>query len=883
MTIVSGPLQFVSIANMLSEDHFSHLNNQSDSRFSDMMRDLRRFKAVKNKAGWERSRMGAIGNHYADKFAARLASKGWTPETSNAGFHFEGWKIDPEKSPELKAKGDLDAQKAYLKQQYGVDAEVKDGQLLIKNQAGKGVTGYLQQQRLMRGMLTDAGYNKVVSAIGARAFAARYAITWHPLKNSLHGKTNEKLTDFNKRLAEAQAETVYEGDPTTVAAEAEQSSNDACQKDPNSKACSDAKSKSDTAETRAKEAGQYSDEAKSAEAAQESGNDEAAKSFRGKIAGSLTKGFAAAIGVLCILQGLDKNYDQVKEAQVVAPLIRIAVEFISVGSQIQSGQEVNLDQLSQLSGMLYDNSTDKNDPYAQTGWSDAEAQRAEDINAGNTNSPQTLKGTVKPDGTLTKINSSSPLHWVENIPGLSQLCSPVGSLATSILGGGIAGTIAGELISRIPAIQNLVGQLFDVITQWMLGRPVTAFPAGGQTGNYLHFGSRLAANAQGATAGGANLSGAQVAQLDNDEQGILARQFASSSISNRLFNPTDSRSLLGRIVSNQNPNLAANATHMATSFTNIWRVFADIPATIFGHRVSAAASVNLEKVYGFPEIGFSDDDMQAVGDPIDNATKAANLLDNSGKNGNPDYVQKAKKCFGVDLVSSKNKDGSSSWDVQIGTDTLNLYDSDYTKNNCGDSNSNWRSIRFFVFDTETMKSAACYEGDDQSCNDMNFNGNAGSANGDTNGAEPTPGDAKEIASQLLKNKNVSYQYDAKQDVTLAAAGKNGTCNKPIDAQLLKVALDIAKNGHKISISAIESHCTGHQDSSLHYSGKALDLATIDGIVANKKIAAMWPLISGDAKGLTFLQRQCTTGDTPNGMRWIASTDPCTHEHIQVGG
>lgn len=159
----------------------------------------------------------------------------------------------------------------------------------------------------------------------------------------------------------------------------------------------------------------------------------------------------------------------------------------------------------------------------------------------------------------------------------------------------------------------------------------------------------------------------------------------------------------------------------------------------------------------------------------------------------------------------------------------------------------------------------------------------GSGDGSSTPSSPNYGSAKDLAAEILKNKNITYGFtDVKTDLQLTSEGKPGTCNAPVDPQLLAVALDIAKD-HKVVITALESNCTGHMKGSDHYKGKAIDFSMIDNTVAYKKIANVWPAIEQDAGGSYFLQRQCISSSstpTPSGMKWIKG-DTCSHIHMSL--
>jgi hypothetical protein len=161
--------------------------------------------------------------------------------------------------------------------------------------------------------------------------------------------------------------------------------------------------------------------------------------------------------------------------------------------------------------------------------------------------------------------------------------------------------------------------------------------------------------------------------------------------------------------------------------------------------------------------------------------------------------------------------------------------------------------------------------------------------GSTSNPAPDPttgtvvsGDAQQIAKDILSNSNITYQYSAKDDVQLISEGKNGTNGYPIDIRLLQIVAALGQN-HKVDVSAFESYGQGHSSGSDHYTGHAVDLASIDGETAYKNVFQFFDEFKPYSKGSIFLQKQCggTAPPPDSGVEWLAE-DACTHQHISVG-
>lgn len=742
LSMASGPAQFLQIAHFMDMFHFAHMENQSDNRFTSYLRDYKKFKALKNGKDFERTRMGKIGNAIADHYEKKLASVGVNYETSAAGILTDGVTIDPAKLPETSEMEPEDAAK-YLQEKYNLKElpEIKDGKLFIKS---SDMGSFLNSNRLTRGLLQGAGLSKVSSHIASRYLDTRYGISWHYISNKLQQLQGESYNKWKKSMDKEEEDDVEKGsvDPVKVG-DGSQDNGGACDTSAKgySQAACDAQRENDSAGD--SEAGNIE-----SDAGQEvsSGGEQAASGVAAKIKGLLTPGkiiggIGGLVGIFCILRSLNSAYNDVKMAQVIEPLIRFAAKFISIGSQVQSGNDMDANQLGYYSSMLYDNNTDKKtDPNAQTGWQDSQTQNAEEINAGMSDAPSPLaNGTapgVAPDNTLQHIATGSPLSWVGSIPGLGAACSGIGQFVISIFGGGplkaVGQWIVGQILQVIPGVNGLIDKVVSIIVGWLAGAPVTAFPQGAQTGNYLNFGARLAGNAQAITAGGGQLSQPQVAQLDKDEDIQAQQRFASNSFADRIFNPYLPGSVMNKLASSINPDIATNVASLTTNFSSIFGSLIHSLSSLIARPSLAAGTVPLENVYGFPEYGFSDTEMQEVGSPLANSVQAATILDNNcinsdgSVNTSCDYIQRAQNCFHVSIDATKNPDGTNQWDVQVGSTPVDPYVTSgqgaYPSNCTDDTDSNWLSIRFFIFDTETMKAMGCYSGL-TSCSDFGYTKN----------------------------------------------------------------------------------------------------------------------------------------------------------------
>lgn len=168
-----------------------------------------------------------------------------------------------------------------------------------------------------------------------------------------------------------------------------------------------------------------------------------------------------------------------------------------------------------------------------------------------------------------------------------------------------------------------------------------------------------------------------------------------------------------------------------------------------------------------------------------------------------------------------------------------------------------------------------YKGEDA------FESGGGGGSGSSGGGVTVSGNAKQIAQDILANKNISYAFSAGDDVRLAAQGKPGTNGAPIDIRLLQIVAALGKH-HKLVVTAFESYGQGHSAGSDHYSGHAVDLDTIDGAEAYQTITDYWELIRPYSEGAVFLQGDCPGAKPPPQGMDRQPGDACNHQHISVG-
>lgn len=752
LSVISGPLQFLNIGSDMQSFHFAKNALEEDKRFFQMINDARKY--IKNKnSGGEQTTEGELGGEYSQTFLDDLQAEGVTANFDGNG-NFKSLTLDPAKNPKLEDVANQNSLNPNSDGTYTVSAEdlVKSG-------------------TMTEGVLTATGEDGLAQEIGYRFEVAPEGLDLHVMNNegeNYNSETPQEQAQTDQQENQEQSSTIEDGvsAPTISTQEKDSKGNPCTDQKASATDCSQASnSENDTTQAQSQ-----SQQTASAEAG--GGTDSPrVKSFRDNIKDVLSGkslSIGAGIGFLCSLVELSAHWSSIKMNMVILPLIRTTTLFMSVASQIKSHQGVSLSRLSNMSKQLYDaNKITKNssDPYAQTGWKDSETQIAEEQNSGMTDVTQKKDAGIKPGPTLTGVGAQENplLGFLGDVPLIGTACALASSTiggavitVVSFFGGGVE-NITTNMIAKGArdfaiglfggiAINKGISYLTDFLTHWLLGSPATAFPKGAQLGNYLNFGGRLAANSQAITAGGSALSDTEVAQLDKQTTKQQQQRFTSNSFADRIFNPYLPGSLVNKMATDLSPSISTNFADIFTHASSIFSDLVSAPASLLSHPALAdSGSANLQNIYGFSEYGFSDAEMNSARDPYPNSVEAAELLDqdcvsNNAVNTSCGPITEAFQCFGVNITGTPESGSQGQyiqWDVQVNTDPskipnpYNTSGSNAYPSNCNSDSqfsttvgdpvtANWQTIRFYIMDTEVMKSMACYEGDATSCSELGF-------------------------------------------------------------------------------------------------------------------------------------------------------------------
>lgn len=687
LTISSGPLQFVHMSQLLQRFHFASSEDASDDRMS----KIGRFIRYRNNA--ERTRMGLIGNLYADSIESKFNKSGVESAYTERLRYFDGYVIDPLKIPEDSALGDLQNKtpeeiKSHLAERYSIAPEkinidLEKGKVLIDAEG----LGYFKSRGLTKGIMEDIGFSKITAALRTRIMAKRYGSTLHPMR-----KLDQKvLKTVDARLAkwrEERQQRIDNGEQRITTDTPEQDTNGDGKADPVPQETLDTESKIGATIGEAAEASNEIAKGAVPSAPSEGSLAKLRASTSAKLAG----GVSAAIGVICLVKGLSDNIDNIKYLNVVLPLTRMGIEAVSIGNQVMTGQDVDSEQLGYFAKQL-------NDPVTGS-WLSARSIQAE-----------LGQDQTGPDiGEEAKLGDGKNVvsEFIDSIPGVGAVCKAANSVVGQVvtfgidLIGGPVSAVGGQLLSRFA-----FGPLLEKLTRWIAGHPIDINVAGANYGNYINYGARLAANDTAISGGGTLLSPLQVAELDQHNQETAREDIQSKSFADRFFNPNESYSLVAQIIDKQNPDITQNFASIFTHATGVTKTLFNTLSSLISPRIHAATPAY---DYGFPEYGFSVEDLNnpIVNNPFENAEKAADAL--NGPLGDT-YVERAKKCFGIIIDKANLKEPSAIKSTPSPPNYKTI------PGECSDTNDpDWLHVRFLIFDTQITEAAVCYNSaDETSC------------------------------------------------------------------------------------------------------------------------------------------------------------------------
>lgn len=714
LTVVSGPLKLLHFSQLLQRFHFSNDESFSDSRLGKL------YKYMKTRDNPERRNLGRFGNLMADHYEKRLRLAGIEPKYGQSGA--EKGRI---MSYEIDRNSEGGSRALAAMKEAGVD--VPEGPTLPGEKVTVNLEGTSSKVRraAIRATTAEAGMSKISTYVSSRLSIKRGNVgMFHPIQ-AINRKVEGTINDYINKILEEHSKTRDNGpdnESISVKGDAE---------DPDGP---DGEETPDTDAEGAQAAGEADDAVRSAQQAGEQAGEEGAKTAKeveNGLKSKLTKGGAGALAVVslvCGLRALGNSIGDLKYTKMIVPLMRTGMEMVSIGSQIQSGQDISMDELNALSKQLDAIDTDDAGEIASGMKSSAFSAASIQAEQGKEITGPDMPDVDKPDvekpkffqiidnivdafhgGGACDFVTSTVGSWVVNIAGTALTAStPVGFLV-GMLSGQITGYISGKVMA--PFMRSLVG--------WLSGDVIDTYSARGALfGNYANYGTRLASNDLNIAAGGTELSSTQSAALKADTMEGIRQEFAAKSVFERYLSLKEPDSLASKIAF-ESGDTSSRINTLASLLNPIKSV--GILAAGFSSKTSAAAA-NYD--YGFPEYGFTLDEMDS--DRYDNPFENAERVEPKLASLNTKY---GEKCFGTTIDPDTGA-------IKVDDEAKRYNEVD---SSCKDrSNQELTDYRFYLADMKVARSTECYEGvDDEACGELGFSSQASGSGQSGGGTTPS--------------------------------------------------------------------------------------------------------------------------------------------------
>lgn len=744
ISIFSGPGAMVHFARVLHDFHFVSDQSLMNSRVGNLIRYRLSVDDPTSR------NLGFFGNIIADRYVPKLNQAGMTTTYENRRIRYVD--IDTN-TPEGKA-----AYNNVLKQ--GVEAPIgADGKVRFDLSG----TSARTRRHVISAMVESADISGVSSLVAKRLLKLRAAVSFHLMKNSVRA-VDETILQYRDRLKKERKAYVEAGMDTT-----ERTAKADGDKDKDGKVSQAEENGNRAASSASSEA---NDIVKKARAP----NEPLVLKATG-LKSSLARGVGVAgfVALTCGLQQLGDTIYDIRDANIVQPLIRKGMETQSVGSQIEAGQDTNLNEQGVYHADLYDEET-------QTSVFDAASIQ------GELGRPQT--GPDLPDGQKPGFDRPVFLDILDatigKIPGGAAVCGGV----TSFVGGFIldgagwalnsTGPVGFMLNASTSVIQGIItAQLIDSLIGWLSGQQVTADAAGALLGSQANYGVKLAANDAAIAHGAQALTPRQTAALKADQAATIKADFQQKSLFARYFSLTEPNSLASKALY-ENDNVREPMSNVASLFSAPLNLFSSF-ANILTPKTQAAEPFD----YGFPTFGFALEKMEdeRFQDPYHNADLIEPRLE--------ELNSRYKKCFSttVDPKTFVLTTGKSARYDEISSPANNCKNPGAT---FSDGTTELDRYSFYLADITAGKSMACYDGDEASCRELGFPGANSTPSQSANGNVYVLGDSLTVGMRDIGGLTQALQKQGWNPTIAAECGRhlasngNNCAGKPVFGGLQQI-------------------------------------------------------------------------------------------------
>lgn len=477
--------------------------------------------------------------------------------------------------------------------------------------------------------------------------------------------------------------------------------------------------------------------------------------------------------VYCNMHAIRSLLPLVNYAQVVVPSVIESVDKRAVAAQLQASDNISLDQANMaVEGFTYN----AEESIAEIGEDNLDVDEVDQMRDNDGKSIWSAKALnalmYNNEGQGQEINPGYKFAFAGQLQGQTMAsvfessrfgdytCSTAGLLLGGALGIALGfipgpGWKARAVISGGQAL--LYAAAFNIITDIVIDRvsehAMEVF-SGPQGGNLFAYGSVAENNINVTSMGGVELSDTQTAALLQEAQKRERIELAEKSFIDRLFDPSDHRSVLARSHIAMKTQLEKGVPSMVASvLSNMLRTPANL-ANALSSNVRANTNYASGYDWGFPIYGIPLEILEndEYEDPYYNAEVMVGKLDDYkytqeqlalhaageielSEDGLAAYREivrymqrifsRVDKCFGANITERSNE-----WTV-LRQDAINHLEDDYIEADCNNFNNlppehrygpmsgdDWTRAMLFVFDNSIMTALDCYEGGRESCQDL---------------------------------------------------------------------------------------------------------------------------------------------------------------------
>lgn len=727
-TILSGPLQLVQAMSFIKDFMTNEVDSQISSRsyrnnhsFSNLLNGGSSFSD-----NIRRSRISALGNFVADKQEKRLKAAGMEFKSGLFGSN-GGAVIDYDKvvgiTGDASSPGVRKQMTNYAKSMGLDDADFKINGKNIE--ISEKISPKKMRQVVYK--LDDIGKWDLIGAIQSRSLVKRagFISAFHPFQRK-EAAAIKNLDDFVKksRVLKKFADKIDAG-----------------------------KGKMTRALT---------------DKADDSLAHDVDLSALSKIAGKVNI-VQDIVDAVCMFNSLASAIGPYKMQNIVNVAIAGSNLIQGYGSQVQSGDDINLDlagyAVEQTMGDKIDVQDSKGNPVKDdkgknkqeySSFWNAAPVRAElgyNTTGSKDDVPETLLNAQK-GGLAIFGDENSPLNVVFTTlfknPLVNAACFAVSVVEKPIndIMDKVTDTIVTPMLEFLH-LNSLIAKFATKASDMVMGVPLdlaTSTPKDfGSIGSY---GGKFSSDLKSVVNGGKKLSSRQSYELKQENREFLAWRNDQKPLLARLFDPADYNSTISQIAILS--NIDTSDQKLTTQIGNLFKAFTATP-TIISQAVGNIAGGNAYAAsnydYGADTYAYSSNEMSTINNPdnaqydmFNNADGVIAKLKN--EDDNPllpqTYHNYASQCLGVDIskddysVKQKDNEDGKAW---------NYVD---VANNPICQGNGPLDLRTYIMDYNSALSSACYEGgkddsiSDQACKDSGFNGSSDSSidsSGNTSAAD----------------------------------------------------------------------------------------------------------------------------------------------------